>query len=228
MAYAIWPSATTGPIVPGITTTDDLEWHYWQVAADRAAGVVQALLQPHPQSRAVERHGPGDRTIRPGDMIHSDVGIRYLDFAVTTSSSYILRPGETDAPEGLQALLAEVGRPGRSMSQFQQGLTGNELLPGSSDSERRVSRSAGIPHSLGHLLHEPGPLIGLPWQQENNPGRGDVALEHGYAFTMELSVTGKVPEWGEQDVCLPVEEDVVFTAEGCRPLHGRQEAFYLI
>jgi len=234
VAHAIMAQCySPATIVPDITTTDDLEWHYWQVAADKG---LQVSFKPFfnliRSPEASERHGPGDHTIRPGDVIHSDVGIRYLGLNSDHQQlAYILRPGETDAPEGLRALLGEVGRlQDVFMSQFQQGLTGNELLT-------RIlgaASDAGIPgprvysHSLGHLLHEPGPLIGLPWEQGNNPGRGDVALEHGYAFTMELSVTGKVPEWGEQDVCLPVEEDVVFTAEGCRPLDGRQEAFYLI
>ena len=83
-------------------------------------------------------------------------------------------------------------------------------------------------HSLGHLLHEPGPLIGLPWEQERCPGRGDVRLEHDTAYTMELAVADAVPEWGGQEVTLSIEEDVVYTAAGCRPLDGRQVAYYVV
>jgi hypothetical protein len=77
-------------------------------------------------------------------------------------------------------------------------------------------------------LHEPGPLIGLPWEQERCPGRGDVVLAHDGCFTMELSVRAPVPEWNGEDVLMPVEEVVAFTAAGCRPLDGRQTEFYLI
>ncbi|HMN30305.1 MAG TPA: hypothetical protein PKE45_19280, partial [Caldilineaceae bacterium] len=83
-------------------------------------------------------------------------------------------------------------------------------------------------HSTGIFLHEPGPLIGLPWEQENNPGRGDVRLIENSCFTMELSVRDVVPEWDGEEVQLPLEEDVVFTGEGCRPLAGRQTEYYLI
>jgi hypothetical protein len=71
-------------------------------------------------------------------------------------------------------------------------------------------------------------LIGLPWEQEANPGRGDVVLEYGNAFTMELSVAGPVAEWDGQEVRLSLEEDVVYTPEGCRVVDGRQTAFYLL
>ncbi len=220
-------------IVPGLTTTDDLEWHYWQTVAELG---LQVSFKPFfnliRSPQAVERFGPGDRTLRPGDVIHSDVGIRYLGLNSDHQQlAYILRPGERDAPAGLRALLSEANRlQDVFMAQFKEGLTGNELLA----RVLAVAGEAGIPgprvysHSLGHMLHEPGPLIGLPWEQERCPGRGDVALRPGYAFTAELSVTGPVAEWGTEAVCLPVEEDVVYTAEGCRMLDGRQERFHVI
>jgi hypothetical protein len=116
------------------------------------------------------------------------------------------------------------------MAEFRRGLTGNQLL-------RKIlerARAEGVPnpkvysHSLGHFLHEPGPLIGLPWEQEACPGRGDVVLEFNEAFTMELSAAGPIAEWNGQEVRLGLEEDVVFTEAGCRPLDGRQTGFYLV
>jgi len=83
-------------------------------------------------------------------------------------------------------------------------------------------------HGLGRLLHEPGPLIGLPWEQERNEGRGDVALEYNYAFTMELSVEGPLPEWGGEAFRCALEQDVVYTVDGCRVIDGRQTGFHLV
>jgi len=116
------------------------------------------------------------------------------------------------------------------MAEFRHGLSGNELLGNILARARRE----GIPnprvysHSLGLFLHEPGPLIGLPWEQERCPGRGDVPLDYNSSFTMELSVAGPVAEWGGQEVRLGLEEDVVFTREGCRVIGDRQSSFYLI
>ena len=116
------------------------------------------------------------------------------------------------------------------LSEFRQGLTGNELL------QHILSRAQreGLPnpkiysHSLGLFLHQPGPLIGLPWEQERCPGRGDVPLHANQAFTMELSVRDRVPEWENREQTLSIEEDVVFDGSACRVLVGRQTEFILI
>ena len=83
-------------------------------------------------------------------------------------------------------------------------------------------------HSLGLFLHEPGPLIGLPWEQVNTGPRGDVRLEYDSAFVMELSTEGPVPEWGGQAFRARMEEPVIFTQTGCQTLCGRQTKFHII
>ena len=116
------------------------------------------------------------------------------------------------------------------MAQFKHGLTGNELLKNILDRARAedIPNPKVYSHSLGLFLHEPGPLIGLPWEQVACPGRGDVRLDYNNAFTMELSVTGPVPEWDGEDVRIAREEDVVFTRNGCRLIDTRQLNFYLV
>jgi Xaa-Pro aminopeptidase len=178
------------------------------------------------------RYGAQDKVIQPGDIIHCDVGFQYLRFHSDHQQlAYVLRPGESEPPAGLQQLLAQGNRlQDIFMAEFRHGLTGNELL----HNILARAHTEGIPgarvysHSVGLFLHEPGPLIGLPWEQERCEGRGDVRLEYNSCFTMELSVTGLAPGWSTQEVRLPLEEDVVFTREGCRPLDGRQTAFHLI
>jgi len=220
-------------ITPGVTTIEDLRWHYWQRCADLGLSVafnpVFLLVR---SEEAVRMYGEDDDVIRPGDLIRCDVGIRYLRLITDHQEwGYVLRTGETDAPEGVRGLMAEANRlQDVYMAEFNRGLTGDQLL----SNMLTRARKDGIPtprvysHSLGHLLHEPGPLIGLPWEQERNEGRGDVVLEYNYAFTAELSVEGPVPEWGGQRLRFALEEDVVFTEEGCRLIDGRQTSFYLI
>jgi len=116
------------------------------------------------------------------------------------------------------------------MSEFKAGLDGNTLL------NNILSRAwaEGIPgprvysHSLGRFLHEPGLLIGLPWEQQYNPGRGKVTLDYNTVFTMELCIADSVPEWGGELFCLSEEQDVCFTKNGCFPLVPLQTEFYLI
>jgi Xaa-Pro aminopeptidase len=220
-------------IVPGVTTTTDLEWYYWQRCADMGIDIAFKPFFVLARSQEMrQRFGPEDRTIRAGDMVRSDVGIRYLRLnSDHQECAYVLREGESHAPEGLRQLMAEANRlQDVFMAEFHEGLTGNELLANILAAARRegIQNPRVYSHSLGLFLHEPGPLIGLPWEQERCPGRGDVALAHNNAFTMELSVTGSVPEWGEQQVGMGLEEDVVFTRDGCRLLDGRQTEFYLV
>ncbi len=224
---------TQAAITPGVTTTTDLEWFYWQRCADLGLDIAFKPFFNTVRRDAVKaQYGADDLVIRPGDLIHCDVGIRYLRLNSDHQEwAYVLAEGETDAPAGLKTLLAEGNRlQDVFMAEFHRGRTGNQLLRSILERARRE----GIPdpriysHSLGLFLHEPGPLIGLPWEQEANVGRGDVVLEYGNAFTMELSVVGPVAEWGGQEVRLSMEEDVVYTPEGCRVVDERQTTFYLL
>lgn len=234
VAHALIAECYSGKgIVPGVTTIPDLVWYYWQRCADLGLSVAFNPFFTIVRSEAArELHGEGDKVIRAGDFVRCDVGIRYLGLITDHQEwAYILKPGETDAPDGARRLMAEGNRlQDCFMGEFRRGLTGNQMLA----NILAKAREEGLPspkvysHSLGRLLHEPGPLIGLPWEQEWNEGRGDVALEHYYAFTMELSVEGPLPEWGGEGFRCALEQDVVYTAEGCRLIDGRQTCFYLV
>lgn len=220
-------------ITPGITTTEDLEWAYWQrslnLGLDLAFKPFFRLIR---RDTAKAIHPVEDKVIRRGDILHCDVGVRYLRLNSDHQElAYVLLDSEIRAPEGLTRLLAEGNRLQQVfMNEFKPGLTGNELLA----NILSVARSRGIPnprvysHSLGLYLHEPGPLIGLPWEQGKNPGRGDVTLRYNSCFTMELAVEDAVPEWDSQKVRLSLEQDVKFTERGCEPLDGVQSVFHLI
>lgn len=220
-------------IVPGRTTPEDLEWQYWQRCADLGLQVsFKPFFNVVRSDAAKAQPGGDDRAIRPGDLVHCDCGIRYLRLNSDHQQwAYVLRAEESEAPAGLTRLLAQAHRlQDVFRGEFREALTGNELLA----AILARARAEGVPdprvysHSLGLLLHEPGPLIGLPWEQDRCCGRGDVVLRGNYAFTMELSVADSVPEWNGQTVRLSIEEDVVFTGEGCRILGDRQEAFHLV
>ena len=220
-------------ITPGVTTTDDLQWAFWQHS--QALGLEQSFIPFFNLVRSKHRqqaYPVADKIIRPGDIIHCDVGNRYLKLCSDLQEwAYIRRSGESDAPPGLKNLFTQVNRLQQVfMSEFKAGLTGNELL------EKMLARAnaEGIPnpkiysHSLGYYLHEPGPLIGLPWEQKFNPGRGDVRLVPDSTFTMELSIEESIPEWDGQPVRFSCEQDVCFTENGCIPMDGVQTAFHLI
>ncbi len=220
-------------ITPGVTTIDDLRWWYWQKATDLGLPLSFPAFYRLIRSEAAQNQwGKDDRVVRPGDVVHCDVGVQYLRLITDHQElAYILRPGETEAPAGLRAGMAQCNRlQDIFTSTWAFGLSGNEIL------KRALGRAheAGLTnpriysHSVGHLLHEPGPLMGLPWEQEKCPGRGDVTMNYSTCYTVELSVNASVPEWGNQSVRFPLEQDAAFTSEGIYYLDGRQTAFHLV
>lgn len=221
-------------ITPGATTTEDLRYYYWQRAED--LGLDRSFMPGFSirgrDPKEFDKYGKDDKVIRPGDLIHCDVGITYLRYNTDHQEwAYVLRPDEIDAPETFMKILAEGNRlQDVFCSEFKAGLTGNQLLAGI----LAKAREKGIPmprvysHSLGYFLHEPGPLIGLPWEQLNTGGRGDIKLVPNSCFTAELSVDGQVPEWGGKVLRLGIEQDVAFTEKGIYFVDGRQTKFHIV
>ena len=70
------------------------------------------------------------KVIQPGDLLHCDVGLKYLRLITDHQEmAYVLRPGETDAPQGLQDGIAEAIRlQDVFVSCWSEGATGNEIL----------------------------------------------------------------------------------------------------
>ena len=221
-------------VTPGVTTVDDLIYHYWQMAADlgldKAFNPSFSIRGRHPD--VVKKFGSDDRVIRRGDILHCDVGVVYMRYYTDHQElAYVLRRDETDVPETFKKIMADGNKlQDIFCSQFKAGLTGNQLLNNILETARAKGvRSPKVySHNIGHYLHEPGPLIGLPEEQVNTGGRGDVELVYNTTFTAELSVTHPVPEWGGKAIRMGMEQVVAFTRKGMQFLDGRQTKFYLI
>jgi hypothetical protein len=221
-------------ITPGVTTIDDMNHFYWQQVADLGLDIAfnPSCTVRGRSPQETEKYGKADRTIRRGDLLHCDVGIKYLRYYSDHQEwAYVLRLGESDVPETFKKAMAEANRlQDVYAGQFKAGLTGDQLLA----NILSTARSGGIAtprvysHSIGYYLHEPGPLIGLPWEQVRNPGRGEVALVDNSCFTAELSVSVPIPEWGGRELRMALEQDVAFTGGKVHFVNGRQTAFHLV
>jgi len=65
-------------ITPGVTTTDDLRWSYWQAVTDLGLPLSFPAfyrLERSPEGRVL--YGDSN-VIQPGDLLHCDVGLKYL------------------------------------------------------------------------------------------------------------------------------------------------------
>ena len=125
---------STAVIHPSVSTTDDVVW--WMRETMAEAG-LSAWFQP-----TIDIQAPGQTyqdtenprsTIMPGDLLHCDMGFHYLGLATDQQQhAYVLRAGESDAPAGLRAALADGNRlqgytPGRDAgrSQRERGIAGS-------------------------------------------------------------------------------------------------------
>jgi Xaa-Pro aminopeptidase len=236
MTALVWQMTQTmfseRTIVPGVTRTSDLVWWWRQRTNDQGLGT---WFQP---SINVQRHGvPGDRlgddpVIQPGDVLHCDVGITVARLNTDTQhNAYVLRHGETDAPAGLEAALAN----GNAMQdiaieEIRPGRTGNDVLQAVLARMKAKNITGTMySHPIGMHGHGAGPLIGLWDHQEGVPGRGDAKVEPSMWFSIELQATTPVPEWGGQAVQMAQEEDVIVDAAGkVRWALKRQDRLFLI
>lgn len=238
MGHALIAEAfSTRVIQPGITTSDDVVWWFRQTMHDLG---LRAWFHPTVEIQAPDLSfdapagGAGAnrrKLILPGDLLHCDVGFCYLGLATDHQQhAYVLKPGESDAPVGLHAALADGNRLQEiHMQAMQVGRTGNEVLAAA----LAQAKSEGIApqiysHPLGYHGHAAGPVIGLWDQQEGVPGRGDYPLFDHTCYSIELNVTKPIPEWGDQVVRIALEEDAVLTGGEMRWLHCRQTEFHII
>lgn len=225
-------------ITPGVTTTEDVMWWYrdrirelglvtWfhpSVSIQRAENEARDFIDQFTDSEA-------DGAILPGDLLHVDFGIKYLRLNTDTQQhAYVLKPGETNAPAGIRAGLANSNRLQDILTeQFVRGRSGNEILRAArAQAIEEDIRPSIYTHPIGYHGHGAGPTIGMWDNQGDTIGRGDYPLYENTAHSIELNSTVTVPEWGGQDVRFMLEEDAFFDGTNVYYIDGRQEELLLI
>ena len=218
------PTART--ITPGVTTTDDLVWHYWQTSRDLGLDVAFALF-PHPP--------------RPRSCRRTTWCARATSSIATPASS---TSGSTPTTSTWPTCRA-AARPTRppasrrgSPTTFacRTSTSPNFVTAGPATpccTTCSPSRPPGHPgpkiysHNLGLFLHQPGPLIGLPWDSRTPAPAARYArirqrLRHGARHR------GPGAGMGNPPLRLGTEEPVLFDRDGCSTLCPRQTEFHLI
>ncbi len=229
IAHAIIREAFSNAVItPGVTTVDDVAWWMRQRSAELGLG---QWFQP---TVDLQRKGdrPADsRVIQRGDLLHCDFGIVYLGFSTDTQhNAYVLREGETDAPQGLR----DGQRAGTRLQDIvlahaKVGGTGNAALAASLAQGKAEGLGPVIYcHPIGYHGHGAGAHIGMTDYQDGLPGKGDYVFRADSWHSIELSAFHAVPEWGGQAVRFALEEDALLTDTGWQWINGRQDDLYLI
>lgn len=222
-------------ITPGKTTDEDVVWWFRQQVNDMG---LDTWFQPtvrvqKPGSEEVSFLAEGRPTvIERGDVLHCDFGITALRLNTDTQHmGYVLRQGETEAPEGIRKALANAKRIQEiHLEEMQPGRSGNAVLAATRKRmEAEGIRGAVYSHPIGDHGHGAGPLIGLWDRQEGVAGRGDTTIVPGTWYSIELNARTPVPEWGGKELFVGMEEDIVMDEAGVpRWVLRRQEEFHLV
>ena len=173
---------------------------------------------------------PDTQVIQPGDLLHCDFGITYLRLNTDQQQhAYVLRSGESEAPEFLTSALATGNR-------LQDIFTGNFKLNRTGNEVLAISRASAIDegitpsiytHPIGYHGHAAGTTLGMWDSQGGVPFTGDYPLHANTAYSIELNASVAIQEWGK-DVRIMLEEEAFFDGKKVRYIDGRQTRLIIV
>jgi Xaa-Pro aminopeptidase len=159
-----------------------------------------------------------------------DFGISYMGLdSDWQKMAYLLLPGEADAPDGLEAALANTNalQDALMLRASRPGRTAGEVYAATmAEMEERGIIAQVYSHPLGNQGHGLGPSI--DFRSSGSAEAGARPLVEGSYISIELNARTAVPEWDGQEVYVMEEDPAYLTAEGWRFFRPRQEALYLI
>ena len=218
-------------ITPGRTTLMDVHW--WIVDEWRRQG----LDFNFPPGLSILRQGSSglddadDPVIEPGDIIHVDFGVRQSGIVTDQQKlAYVLRPGETEPPEGLRQAFARSARVADMIAtSLVPGRPGHEVKTAAEAMAREEGIDALVySHAQGNWVHDAGAWAIYDWPERygTHPREPVRATEF---WSIEFSATSTVPEWGGQSVRFGREEDAWVGEDGVvRFMAGPQAELWLI
>jgi len=217
-------------ITPGLTTTEDIQWWMHEVINDLG---LNAWFSP---DVSVQRKGDSrfrifDEIIKPGDLLHCDIGLEYLSLCTDTQRmAYVLKDGEKEVPKDILEGF-EVAKQFQDIvaGEFNVGRTGNEIL----ESSLNIAKNQGLnqrlyTHPIGLYGHGIGMNVGLFEEQEFVKISGEHRLRDATCYALELSIWKILESWDNQQVYFMLEETTAFVNNKLHYLPKRQETLIII
>ena len=230
---------------PGQTTAADIAWWLEDKALEIGLS-SSATTRVVRDGNAMPVHDP-DIALAPGDIINIDGGLEYLGFAVDIKrTAYILKPGETEMPDGLQTAWREAQKMGELYaSKMLPGAIGHEIWASiNADAIDRGYRAVGpntggvgqeslapeigvYGHSVGNHMHDIGARVAanMPFAYGDRVG---FPLQENEWVAIELHVNSPIPEWDGKAWYARFEEAARVTENGARWMIDNQEDVILI
>lgn len=169
--------------------------------------------------------GPTDRKVEKGHLLNIDFGVKINGYCSDMQRTwYILRDGETDAPEnvkkGFYVLRDSIRLAGEKLKPGVTGCEVDDVARGHITSNGYDEYPHGLGHQLGRSAHDAGPGLFPRWEKYGTLPY--IPLEKSQVFTIEprLNVEGHG--------IVTMEEEVVLTESGCEYLSVPQTELILI
>jgi Xaa-Pro aminopeptidase len=228
-------------IVPGRTTLEDVSWWIKDRLQERNLEASFGLPTIYITGPEGIEAASNARIIRPGDLIMIDWGVGLMGYFTDMKRiAYVLKPGESSAPAGLQNAFdraraaREVVRAG-----ILAGRTGAETV----EAVNRKLEEAGFAvmkefnkptatdktevitgcHSVGSWGHGIGPSAAF-----FQPLQMTFKIVPTTFLAVEFFAYTAAPEWGGKKVRIPLEDDAVVTERGVEWLYPVNDRILLI
>jgi len=222
-------------ITPDKTTTEELRW--WIRQRIESAGLdvwFQPRMDIQRRKEDAEKYKDSPNIIHKGDLLHCDVGIKYLGLCTDMQyQAYVCKDGENDAPAGLKEALKKTVEFNKVIrGEFKEGLTGQQVTDNIVQKAKAANLKTDIMcHSIGNFGHSSAVRIDTrPASQvaEENPAQRQYPLVLEAAYSLEYCCRFLIPEWNNQNVEIWFEDDIAFTKDGCNFLDTPFEKFFII
>ncbi len=226
-------------VTPGTTTVGDVRRWLYDTLWDHG---VSTWFQPdlriqrkdfeEKTSRGFLAVAEEAMVIERGDVLHVDFGISYMGFdSDWQKMAYVLREGESDVPEGLEAAMASSNalQDALMLRASRPDRTAGEVYDAAMAEMKEKGIEAQIySHPLGNHGHGLGASIDFRSAQRGRTERLAKRLRKGSYIAIELNTRTPVPEWDNEEVYVMLEDPAYLTDEGWKFFRPRQEAFYII
>lgn len=168
---------------------------------------------------------PSQIKIEPGHVVSIDFGVNEEEYSSDMQRTfYVLKPGESDAPDEVKRHFAIVDRCIQSAAEFiKPGVMGWEV----DNVAREIFEAEGLEpwkyalgHQMGRACHDGGTVLGPRWERYGQRPFGRV--EKDEVYTLEIGCA--VPGFG----FVSLEEDIVVTEDGCEFLAAPQREVIVV
>jgi len=230
LAEALSPAV----IVPGKTTEKDVADFIRKRRREMNLGPSWEEDQdPNVMAGSARGHSAAsDAIILPGSVVRIDAGADEYGYKTDIQRlAYVLRPGETAAPEEVAKAFAAVKAANRAgAAALKPGATGTQV----DTAARSAITEAGYEeyrhatgHPIGFYTHDLGPMLAPAWLDRYGK-LGSYTIEKDQTFAIEPALETELPWMMGGKVGFGLEEDYVVTEKGSEPLGTPQDTLILI